>query len=821
MSVFTNIYPPIVNTSEPSFVRTRGCRIYFSLAQGNQLSEIKHAHIVIINQQTNLSEFDSALYPTGIKISNINIDTSVVGDKKYYVTILPQDLKSKVFNLNEIYKVQIRLASTEASDPPATKIANWLSENLNFFSEWSTVCLVRGIEQPIIKLQGFEEYAPGNEIAYLAHLDSLIGRMYYAVNNGNEKEYLYKYRVQTYLGEEKLYDSQDILANEYNRNEINHVIKYLFSEGSTYELRFSFETNNGYSETQIFNFVIFQNSTERLAVDLSAAAEPVNGRVRVEISASGTEEYLTNAILRRSSEKSDFLIWEDVNTVVVSPLTLPLVWYDLTVESGISYRYAIQPIDKNNQRGLVTYGRGNVRVDFEDIFLIQDGLSLKLEYNPSIASFQYKVLDGRADTLGSKFPYITRNGAVKYREFPLSGLISYQMDTNNLFANITEEDEYKKEKIFREKVMDFLYDNKIKLFKSNTEGNILVRLMNIVFQPVASLGRMIYSFNCVAVEMAECSTENYIKHNVQAFNQPESLEESNLTEERLGQLILDSSSQETELDLLKLIKEKALLASDGEIEEKLTGLKWIRVNFLESPYPIRTVSDGLVEGSEEPIVGHILTLNGSDLVVGQYGYEVTQEEDAIISLRRYKNEPILIDYIAEIELSTRSIPVEQVTSYNSRVSQIAETILPETSIINMIYEKHTLSLPTYFQKIGALDSLSLECLMPAVILLKFSGSSQLTEYVISDRSYVELNDLDNLLLDCVYVGVRLTPAAENKYVKYGEYTFGEDILNPEEYNVYGNQIYFQGEFYPFEDGLAKIPVDMVAEYYFDLVRGEY
>ena len=39
--------------------------------------------------------------------------------------------------------------------------------------------------------------------------------------------------------------------------------------------------------------------------------------------------------------------------------------------------------------------------------------------------------------------------------------------------------------------MDFLMDSKVKLFRSSTEGNILVRLNNISFTPNEQLGRMI------------------------------------------------------------------------------------------------------------------------------------------------------------------------------------------------------------------------------------------------------------------------------------------------------------------------------------------
>jgi hypothetical protein len=70
------------------------------------------------------------------------------------------------------------------------------------------------------------------------------------------------------------------------------------------------------------------------------------------------------------------------------------------------------------------------------------------------------------------------------------------------------------EKVFRDKVYDFLYENNVKLFKSTTEGNILVRLSNVSFQPMDSLGRSIYSFTATATEIDEANLENYIKYDI-------------------------------------------------------------------------------------------------------------------------------------------------------------------------------------------------------------------------------------------------------------------------------------------------------------------
>jgi hypothetical protein len=61
-------------------------------------------------------------------------------------------LEAGAFELNQFYKVQLRFTSKLASNPPVNgKIATWLEENINYFSEWSKVCLIKGIEQPLIE----------------------------------------------------------------------------------------------------------------------------------------------------------------------------------------------------------------------------------------------------------------------------------------------------------------------------------------------------------------------------------------------------------------------------------------------------------------------------------------------------------------------------------------------------------------------------------------------------------------------------------------------------------------------------------------------
>lgn len=72
---------------------------------------------------------------------------------------------------------------------------------------------------------------------------------------------------------------------------------------------------------------------------------------------------------------------------------------------------------------------------------------------------------------------------------------------------------YMQEREFRERVMTFLYNGEPKIFKSPTEGLILVRLTDISFTPKNELGRKIYDFSCTMTEIGKVDMENLSKYN--------------------------------------------------------------------------------------------------------------------------------------------------------------------------------------------------------------------------------------------------------------------------------------------------------------------
>ena len=223
MAILSNLYPPIVNDINPAFIRTATCKVYFAFSSYNSTEDIKNIQVSVINQRTNLSALDPIKYPTGIKIvSGWSTDDNVPNeDYKYYININIDDLASQYFELNQTYKVQLRFTSTGASNPPiidgrSTATATWLANNIDYFSEWSSVCLIRGISRPIITIRGLQQ---NSSVKLNTPLVNVVGNLRFT---DQETEYLKSYNIKLLQGSAVLTESGDIYTNSYNPNEFNY-----------------------------------------------------------------------------------------------------------------------------------------------------------------------------------------------------------------------------------------------------------------------------------------------------------------------------------------------------------------------------------------------------------------------------------------------------------------------------------------------------------------------------------------------------------------------------------------------------------------------
>lgn len=536
------------NTTDEKYI----CRIYFALSYYNKMYEIANAQVTVRSQSTNRSVLHKTKYPCEIALKQIKKDNNRQTNDKYYIEIKPEDLEGCNFEIDKYYKVQIRFTGKDATDPgidltdpdAIQAIDSWLTYNEKYFSEWSTVCLIRGISEPTVELKGFSTTSTAEITENIANTQ-VVGQLLFA--DENETETLKSYQIKVYnSNNELLFDTNMLYSNDYTDvNTFNYAIKYYFPVGEGYYFTLNYITKNLYEETLKYNFNIVESQYTALSVVMDAYKDVDNGNIGIRVTKSRATGYFTGSVvIRRADHRDGFSIWEDVYSADYYAVNyIDFIWHDYTIESGVWYKYAVQAVDPNGVRKPMLQFKVPIMMVLEDMFLSTADEQIRIAFNPNISSFKQVYNEVKIDTIGSQYPYIKRSGYNNYAQFPIGGMIFSQMDEDGIF--LTKEDAYGDmiveyenyndveqispysdviwEKTFRDKVKKFLEADDVKLFRSPTEGNYLVKLMDIQFQPNQTLGRRLWSFSATAYEIDACNIDNYNKYNIMS-NKIESAE---------------------------------------------------------------------------------------------------------------------------------------------------------------------------------------------------------------------------------------------------------------------------------------------------------
>lgn len=546
MALIHNLYPPVLKDVAPAFIRTQGCKIYFSLSRYNTGEDIKWVQVTVTNLKNNLSILDTTNYPSAIKICSKLQDISPEDyTEPYYIQILPNDIQGGNFEIDQFYKVQLRFVSSNIpEDPPAIGrgLDNWLYTYTDYFSQWSNVCLIKGIAQPHISIEGFDQ---NQESSFPNYLTEIVGKLYYSEEDKNEKETLKSYNIKIFerFGSQNIiFRSEQQYTNSLYPNEFNYTINQILDTDISYVMQFNYTTNNLYTQTLSYNFIITKQEYGLLDADLTITPKEENGSIEVFIDFNQKHNSTKQLIIKRASSRNNFSRWENLKTIKYEILNKNgYIWYDTTIESGVWYKYLIQQKTDDGRLNCAIESEEPVMCLFEDIFLTQGNKQLKIKFNPSISGLKYNTNLSQQVTLGSQYPFIRKNGNNFYRSFSIGGLISSFMDNEvwnkpvyyngqfislnpqdeeafttksqiyglskdlyeqyNNQLNISEHQDYIYEREFRNKVCEFLYEYNVKLFRSLTEGNILIKLMDVSFEPITTLGRRLYSFTATAIEI--------------------------------------------------------------------------------------------------------------------------------------------------------------------------------------------------------------------------------------------------------------------------------------------------------------------------------
>lgn len=570
-----SIYPPTLQSSQPAFLYTQSSYpINFTLQKITSFTSIGHVQIRVVRQSNNRTIVNTSKYPDGI-IYKAPDQVLEQNDTKYSIAILATDL-AESWQPGSLYKVQMRFGAT----PMFTSIgefATWKKQQIDnqTFSEWSTVMIIKAINKP-------ETYIENNSVVNSTepitseHIEYILTPLIFGVCKTNiaDREIVNKYKFDLYKGDKTLEEFQSGLIDDFietsgwkQRNATtgssdSYRFTQILENGNIYTVFYSIETINGYKDiAKPYTFLASEAYlTELKGVSLRVDHEDIyckeNGCINIYLTADNNQKLSGTYIISRTSEKTNYTVWEDLKYLnfFIQEFNETLIYQDFTIESGVHYKYAFQ---QENAAGLRTAPIQDFllphSIDFEYSYIYRDGIQLRLMFNQKVTSFKHATLTSKQDTLGDRYPHLTRNGNAYYAEFPISGLISFQMDIDQTFLQLKNQGYFYKDELiiprnkfqeqaynrdpvtglgtqtnynnlsinsnltkdnifierkFREKAEEFLNDFTYKLYKSPTEGNIVIVLHNVTLTPNATLGRMLFEFNATAYEVTNNTIDN-------------------------------------------------------------------------------------------------------------------------------------------------------------------------------------------------------------------------------------------------------------------------------------------------------------------------
>lgn len=620
-----------------------------------------------------------------------------------------------------------------------------------------------------------------------------------------------------------------------------------------------------------------------------------------------------NYIISRSSIEDNYTRWEDVHLFFIGiqeyekglKNQIMYEWADYLAFPNVLYKYAIQYVvqdkDGNMQRSKrkIQDPTDVALVNLKDIFLFDGQHNLSLKFNPNISSYKKTLLESKTETLGSQFPFIRRNGAVGYRQFSIGGLISYHMDDLNyddhgyqkpqgenvdfdesswkkpgvnsnflkdLFVRADEssqsiievlsaKEEFNKEfyleRKFRERVMDFLYKDNVKLFRSEAEGAILVRLMDISFTPETVLGRMIYSFTATAYEIAEATFDNLQKFNIVDLGGYTPIDKAANYEVRVGQIKLNNKTNEYN-NILSLIENQCKKTTYA-LDYSVSDIYFLRFQFLN---PQRVINNMMY--------GHSIKVGEAEFLVPNYIYQIT---DVDLDLRKNdtwtqiglmsSEDEVIIDYVYQQKTVVSDESQRFSNRTEMRFGQIFSVLQPSESIniLSTAYNRHTKIKQSEGENriVKEVKALSIEAPAGAIFQIQDkvdverNASSGGEEHIMNASNKMFFyEDGESCIRSLKYRGVRLAKApntkvfalsrvllraaSENEYLENNLlYLKIEDIVNPVPNTMYNigttdnnsKYIYYHNNWYKAikeADTIYRInaPIDAVIDYCLDV-----
>ena len=591
-TLVSTLYPPLVDTFMPAFLQTEPAKINFSISPYNVSTKIQFVHVSLVDLASNESVLTQR-YPRedSVKtVSNVATYTSATAqDPKIVNSILiipfsaiPYDKNTETYTLeispellrktdannsyfanNKYYKAQLRFDMGNEYNSYLTEDgknikAAYLIDGRPYFSEWSSVCLIKPIAQPVMTIAGFERAEEEGSAFVRSFTQGTIlvsGGLTFNFIEGapkEENERFASYEAWLYDGEEIIdYTGKLLPSNNITESAIDCMLNADTTvPGKSYRIVIKATTNNHYEITKEYPVSIEEYEGDYVfnpKVELTEDME--EGRVFIHVTIDDSELTETppapgRLYIRRASSIDNFKTWEILAAIdQESSDTVDVTVVDSTVGSLTSYQYAVQYQFFKGTWSSTTYS-DIIYPTFYDMLLSRGDTQLAIRYNSQLSNMKPVVNRAKLDTLGSKYPKFAENAQLNYKQYSISGLISAEGDFNRAFMSeydvryatdmaeyakqfgenymlrndslpenaddflIREHDKYPHEnwyweRQFREEVVQWLNDGEAKLFRSMPEGNMIVMITDISLTPNQNIGRMLYNFSATMYEIGD------------------------------------------------------------------------------------------------------------------------------------------------------------------------------------------------------------------------------------------------------------------------------------------------------------------------------
>lgn len=602
--------------------------------------------------------------------------TKIDDKRKEYISALGTDIEELKFQIafkkEQIYELEKEQESLEAT---ATKLTAFLQavgqivsvvrpivENIvNTVADAITNGVAEAIvednppildENPEIDLEAIKEELQTNEdmAQYTEYINQYCEGQtnmlvpYSFPYGGDSSEKAYMYRFDVYDKDYNIIDTTDWQIHDsstdleiYESHDIYKLRKDL-SKNEVYYIQYRVRTSNNMEVvSEEYRLVQWEGVGPSVDLEIKPILDFENGRVLISLlgpkNEYGGEKFSTGSFrIMRTSDESNYLHWEQIADFAIYGQKLSTYKYsDYNIKHGTNYIYSVQRYNEYD----ISSDRiktEKIFVDFEHAFLFDGERQLKIKYNPKVSSFKATKLEAKMDTIGSKYPFILRNGNVDYKEFPISGLISYKTDEDFCFVNkdfliqdvgtinLTGEN-ITDERNFKMEVLKWLTNGKPKLFKSPGEGNFIIRLMNVSMTPNDTVNRMLHTFNGTAYEIAEFNYENLVKYGF--INSDITKFEQILWKSvELNKWGLNMNPAGGSFNLIDIPKRHIDDQSKEAITEYAVGIKFEGMMPGDRIYINDEINHGITVEFEDQVrkVGYIITIGAT----GQYNIDIQE-----------------------------------------------------------------------------------------------------------------------------------------------------------------------------------------------------